>query len=385
MLGRDAALPQPLQEAVAKIESYFTPQDDFRDVSRGNPTPHKLPAEKKSEVGMTRDTWSLTFASDPKHPADVRKPLGGEDGTPFQFADLMAMARNHSVRFPKVMTCLNIGCPLGMGIWEGVPLRELFWRIDPKKNIRRLFYYGYHNDVPDQMFRSSLPIDRILEDPEGIPPVILCYKLNGEWLTSERGGPVRVVVPEGYGFKSIKWLSHIFASNIFYANDTYGEKNNDVDSRLKTFAAVLGIPPIVLADRPIPVTGYAQSGISGLSKVQVWIESDAKPYSGNDPYFRDAPWQDAVILDPPKQWGGDLPDGRIPAETLGFDNLGRPQQWPLRLAKAHWAALLPPLAAGDYTLRCRTIDARGQAQPLPRPFQKSGHAAIESTPFTVES
>ena len=56
------------------------------------------------------------------------------------------------------------------------------------------------------MFRSSLPISRILEDPFDLPPVILCYKLNGQWLTSERGGPVRIVVPEAYGFKSIKWL-----------------------------------------------------------------------------------------------------------------------------------------------------------------------------------
>ena len=80
------------------------------------------------------------------------------------------------------MTCLNIGCPLGMGIWEGVPLREVVWLTQPRENLRRVFYYGYHNDDPKQMFRSSLPIGRVLEDPYDLPPVILCYKLNGEWL-----------------------------------------------------------------------------------------------------------------------------------------------------------------------------------------------------------
>ena len=32
---------------------------------------------------------------------------------------------------------------------------------------------------------SKLPIGRVLEDPFGLPPVILCYKLNGQWLNSE--------------------------------------------------------------------------------------------------------------------------------------------------------------------------------------------------------
>ena len=56
----------------------------------------------------------------------------------------------------------------------------------------------------------------------------------------------------------------------------------------------------------------------------------------------------------------------------------------MRLGKIHWAALLPGLPAGEYTLRSRTIDEKGLAQPMPRPFQKSGHAAIESGEITVK-
>lgn len=382
--GDELPTPQLLDDAIAKIEPYFTKQNDFRDVSRGKPIPHKLPDDQKTANGLTGDTWSLQFRSDPDNPADIRKPLGGDDGAEFKFADLMQLAEQHAVKFPKVMTCLNIGCPLGMGIWEGVPLRELFWRLDPRKDIRRLFYYGFHNDKPEQMFRSSLPIDRILEDPGDLPPVILCYKLNGELLTSQRGGPVRIVVPEAYGFKSIKWLSHIFASNLSHANDTYAEQNNDVASNLKSFAATLAIPPLLFENKPIPVTGYAQSGVAGLSKVQVWVESEETPYAGDDPYFRDAPWQDATILAPPKTWGGEFSSSGIPDDVIGFDQNKQPQQWPMMLAKSHWATVLPALPAGDYTLRCRTIDKKGQPQPLPRPFRKSGHAAIESVPLTIE-
>jgi DMSO/TMAO reductase YedYZ molybdopterin-dependent catalytic subunit len=373
-----------LADALANLEPFFTPPAKFRDVSRGKPLPHSLPEEKKREVGMTRETWRLEVVSDPDNPARLGRELTKADGTALDFDGLLKLGEKHAVRFAKVMTCLNIGCPLGMGVWEGVPLRDVFWLTRPREDVRRVFYYGYHNDDPKQLFQSSLPVGRVLEDPYDLPPVILCYKLNGQWLDSQRGGPVRVVVPEAYGFKSIKWLARIVLTNLAYANDTYIGGNNDVDSPLKSFAATLSCPMEIAAGQPIPVTGYAQVGISGLSKVQVWIAPDKPEWPADDKYFATAPWVSAEILGPPRSWGGELPDDRIAAETLGFDASGQPKQWPLRLGKVHWAALLPGLPAGDYTLRSRTIDEKGTAQPLPRPFRKSGHAAIEGVGIRVK-
>ena len=367
------------------FEPYFTPQDKFRDVSRGKPLPHSLPDDKKREVGLTRETWKLEVTSDPEHPASIRNPFTKQDGTALDFAGLLKLAEKHSVRFAKSMTCLNIGCPLGTGIWEGVPLRELVWLTQPRENLRRVFYHGYHNDDPRQMFRSSLPIDRVLEDPFDLPPVILCYKLNGQWLDSERGGPVRMVVPEAYGFKSIKWLTRVILTNLYHANDTYAEGNNDVDSALKTFAATLSVPAKVKPDQPIPITGYAQVGISGLSRVQVWIQSNATQRPPGDRYFATAPWTDAQILPPPKHWGA-LSDEKMLKGTIGFDPAtGQPLTWPMRLTRVHWTALLPGVPEGEYTLRSRTIDGKGVAQPLPRPLQKSGHSAIEQVDISVKA
>lgn len=383
--GAVAAEPTPpeLEKALATLEPFFTPAAKFRDVSRGKPLPHSLPEDKRQEVGLTRETWKLEILSDPENPAKLGRQLTKADGTALDFPALLKLGEKHAVRFAKVMTCLNLGCPLGMGVWEGVPLREVVWLAEPRENVRRIFYYGYHNDDPKQMFRSSLPIGRVLEDPYDLPPVILCYKLNGEWLDPQRGGPVRVIVPEAYGFKSIKWLSHLVLTNLAYANDTYIGGNNDVDSPLKTFAATLSVPDGAKAEQPLPITGYAQVGISGLSKVQVWIQPEDKEWPADDKYFASAPWRDAQILPPPKNWGA-VPDGRVPAGTLGFDAAGAPQTWPARFAKVHWAAVHPGLPAGEYTLRCRTIDEKGHAQPWPRPFRKAGHNAIESVSFAVK-
>jgi DMSO/TMAO reductase YedYZ molybdopterin-dependent catalytic subunit len=383
-VGRAEARSPELAKAIESLEPFFTPPAKFKDVSRGKPLPHSLPEEKKREVGLTRETWKLEVISDPENPAKLGRELTKANGMALDFEGLLKLAEKHAVRFAKVMTCLNIGCPLGMGIWEGVPLRELVALAQPREDIRRVVYYGYHNDDEKQIFKSSLPLGRVLEDYHDLPPVIACYKLNGEWLDSTRGGPVRIVVPEAYGFKSIKWLSHLVLTNLAHANDTYIGGNNDVDSPLKSFAATLSYPDTIAAGQPIPVTGYAQVGISGLSKVQVWISPEKTDWPTNDKYFATAPWTDAEILAPQKAWGGELPDDKNPEGTLGFDTAGQPKSWPLRLGKAHWAALLPGLPAGDYTLRSRTIDEKGIAQPMPRPFRKSGHAAIEEVSIRVQ-
>lgn len=383
--AKGAARDAVLERLVGELE-YLTPPLEFRSVERGKPLPYKLPPEKRREVGLERDTWKLEVIPDAETPAAVDNPLTIEGGNAFTFADLMELGKQRAVRFLKIMTCNNIGRPLGMGLWEGVPLRDVIWRAQPVRRVRRVFYYGYHNDDPDQMFRSSLPIGRVLEDPPGWHPVILAYKLNGDFIPGVRGGPVRVIVPETYGFKSIKWLTHVVLTDLYHANDTYAtESANDVDSIMKTFARFLHRPESVPAEKPIPLTGMAQVGMSGLEKVQYWLRPAGAEHPEDDPYFARAPWKDAEILAPPENWGGGLPDGKLPVGVRGFDPKSRkPRIWPMRYAMAHWAALLDPLPAGKYEVRCRTVDANGIGQPMPRPFRKSGRNAIQVLPLKVE-
>ena len=387
--GKGEELPPDCAKACEeflKRNEFLTSQEKFGNVSRGNPKPYDLSDEKKKEVGMTQETWQLEVVSDPENKADLENPLTKAAGTALNWDGLMRLAEKQAVSFGKVMTCNNIGRPLGMGFWEGVPLRNVIWMAKPTENVRRVFYHGYHNDDPQQIFRSSLPIGRVLEDPFDLPPVILCYKLNGQYLNSQRGGPVRLVVPEMYGYKSVKWLQKIVLSNLFHANDTYASGNNDIDSWLKTFAHSLYRPEQTKPGQPIPVTGYAQVGISGLTRVETCLLPKDMPWPADDPYFTQAPWTPAHILPPPSTWGGQLPDNQLPKNLHGFNpETGKPLHWPLRLSMIHWAALLPGLPAGEYTLRSRTIDEKGQAQPLPRPFKKSGRNAIESLPIVVKN
>lgn len=364
---------------------YLTPQDEFGDVERGNPLPYTLPAEQRMKAGLERETWHLEVVADPESNTRLDNPLTLDAGSALSFNDLMRLAERCGVQYLKGITCNNIGEPLGMGLWEGVPLREVVWLARPVENVRRVFYYGYHNDDPDQIFRSSLPIGRILEDPPGESPVLLCYKLNGEFLTGKRGGPVRMVVPEAYGFKSVKWLQRVVLTNDHRANDTYALGNNDLESPMKTFARFTQVPSPARAGRPTRISGLAQVGQSGLKKVEYWLHPQGQPLPADDPYYGRGNWQDAELLPPPDHWGA-VANGELPGLPLHFDpESARPREWPMRYTIAYWTAVLEGVPPGNYTLRCRSIDVNGIAQPLPRPFPKSGRVGIQEVAFVVES
>ena len=101
-LAAEERLRDPrLQRSLDALETWLTRPDDFRDVSRGKPLPHSLSEEKRKEVGLTRETWQLEVLSDSDNPSRLRKQLSKEDGTAFDFQDLMQMAKEKAVLFPK--------------------------------------------------------------------------------------------------------------------------------------------------------------------------------------------------------------------------------------------------------------------------------------------
>lgn len=242
-----------LLEAIEEL-IYLTPDEDFRYVGRLKPKASEMSEADRAAAGITRDTWQLEIIADPDSEARLRHPMTKSAGTALSFDNLIQMGQTTAVRYLKVMTCNNIADPLGMGLWEGVPLRELIWKVEPDPKVRRVHYHGFHHDDPKWFFRSSLSINRVFEDPPGGQPVIVCYKLNGNWLSPDRGAPVRMIVPDAYGFKSVKWLRQIQLTTSHLNNDTYADKGNDVDSRMKTYARILNWSENVPNGNAIPLT-----------------------------------------------------------------------------------------------------------------------------------
>jgi len=363
---------------------FLTNPGEFRDVSRGNPRPHTLKGDALVRARLTRDTWRLEIVADGG--AQIATPRTMAKDNALDFATLEKLGQTQSRKFLKAMQCLNIAQPLGQGLWEGVPLRDVLKLVGRINNIRRVYYHGFHNNDPKQLFQSSLSYTQAMEAPPWDLGPFLAYKLNGGPIPLERGGPVRMVVPWAHGFKSIKWLQRITITNEFRANDTYAAGNNDPESYLKT-AAYVDPGPEVFKTQPIVITGTAMVGLSGLKRIEYWLRPDAGNHGqlpDDDPGWRTARWQSCVLQPPPKDWGGTLPDGVLPRDVWGFDpKTGRPKDWPMRYSWAIWSATLPKLRPGGYEFRARTIDLNDFAQPEPRPYPKSGRNEILCRQFTV--
>jgi len=380
---QDKTLNDPvLARAINELE-YLTPANKFIVQRRGNPVLTEIPSEKLPAIGLTRETWKMEILPDPESDSELGNPLTKERGNAVDWEKLMKVAEKNSVRFLHVLTCTNAPRPYGMGLWEGVPLRSFLWMTEPKQNIRRIFCYGYHNDDPKQVFNGSLPVSRVLEEAPGELPVILCYKLNGKYLSQANGGPVRLIVPGLYANRSIKWVQGIMITNSYHANDTYAEGNNDVESPIKTCAKFIHTPDKVKTGQPFAITGLAQVGISGLNKVQYLVHPGGNPVSEEVTDSSIGEWHDAIILPPPAKWGSDLPEGKLPDVMQIDPKNGQPFTWPMSYTIVHWAALITVISPGEIELKCRTIDANGIAQPMPRPFGRSGTNMIEVAKITA--
>ena len=376
------ALPGLAEEtAQVKERPFLTSAADFEDVSRGTPKPHTLTGEALVQAGLTPNSWRLEVRTDETTNAVVTQKAQIERPVTLDYPALLDLGRQHRVLFLKAMQCLNIATPLGQGLWEGVPLREVLRLCGPMSNVRRVYFWGFHNNDPKQRFQSSLSYTQVMETPPGELPVFLAYRLNGEPISLERGGPVRMVVPWAHGFKSIKWLQHIRLTNDYQANDTYAEKNNDPESHLKTAAY---LDDVVVSGRSVQVGGWAISGLSGLSHVETWLRpAGAAVLKDEDPAWQTAVWKRAE-LDPQPDWGAVLPAGVAAREVLGFDrNTGRPMTWPLRYSMVGFSTTLRGLKPGKYEVRARTVDLNGFAQPEPRDLQKSGKNGIQVRTFEI--
>jgi DMSO/TMAO reductase YedYZ molybdopterin-dependent catalytic subunit len=76
-----------------------------------------------------------------------------------------------------------------------VLFRTIVERVKPKAQAKFVWFECYDG------YTTSLPLERLMDDD-----VIVAHRLNGEDLPQPLGGPVRLIVPKLYAYKSPMWL-----------------------------------------------------------------------------------------------------------------------------------------------------------------------------------
>ena len=128
---------------------------------------------------LTPQTWSLNIRGEVLNPIQLN------------FAGLLSLPQKEQT---VDIHCVTSWTKLGTR-WQGVPFRELSNRVQPAPQAKFVVMEC------EQGFTTSLPITALLDDD-----VLIVHSYDGRPLPPEHGGPVRMLVPKRYFYKSAKWL-----------------------------------------------------------------------------------------------------------------------------------------------------------------------------------
>jgi len=112
-----------------------------------------------------------------------------------------SLTLGHVKALPTVESDAPLQCVVGWedrAQWRGVPVQQLLALASPRPEATHVVFRD------DRTFSSSLSMEYIRS---GKP--LLAYELNGEELPSVHGWPLRLVAPDKWGYKWVKWVAEI--------------------------------------------------------------------------------------------------------------------------------------------------------------------------------
>jgi DMSO/TMAO reductase YedYZ molybdopterin-dependent catalytic subunit len=87
--------------------------------------------------------------------------------------------------------------------WRGVRFSDLLAAARPRAEARILTFTSAERPY----------VDTLTIQQAQLPDVMLAYEMDGRPLPREHGAPVRVVIPDMYGYKGVKWVERITLSS----------------------------------------------------------------------------------------------------------------------------------------------------------------------------
>jgi DMSO/TMAO reductase YedYZ molybdopterin-dependent catalytic subunit len=124
---------------------------------------------------------------------------------------------------PRAEQVSTFHCVTGWSVrnvhWAGVRFRDLLATAKPRPEGTVLTFVSAERPYVDTLTLAQAE----LRD------AMLAYEMDGKPLRREHGAPVRVVIPEMYGYKNVKWVERIVVGN--HVEPGYWEQRGyDVDA-----------------------------------------------------------------------------------------------------------------------------------------------------------
>ena len=141
--------------------------------------------------------YSVTSSEPSLTPSEVAISVSGlvNHPTTLTFDALAAL--------PQTQETHDFQCVTGWRVpdvsWQGVALRDLLAHVGVQPTAQALRFTS-----ADGEYTESLTLDQARSDG-----VLVATHMQGQVVSRAHGGPVRLYVPQMYGYKSLKWLKGI--------------------------------------------------------------------------------------------------------------------------------------------------------------------------------
>jgi len=148
--------------------------------------------------------WPVLSAEDvPTMPTDWKFRVGGLVEQP------LALTWEEFLALPRITITTDIHCVTTWSrydnTWEGISIREILRLVKPLSSAQYVMAHSFSvidaGATPPLHYTTNIPLTDLDDDD-----VLIALKHNGLNLEAEHGGPVRLVVPKLYFYKSAKWL-----------------------------------------------------------------------------------------------------------------------------------------------------------------------------------
>jgi DMSO/TMAO reductase YedYZ molybdopterin-dependent catalytic subunit len=183
------------------VSSLWWGQAAWRTASGAlRPATAALPSQLRAALPSPTSGWRIYTVNPPMPRFDAptwRLTIDGlvERPRSFTIDDLR--------RLPRAEQRSDFHCVTGWSVpgvpWAGVRFADLLRHARPRDGAGALTFVS-----AEQPYTDSLTIEQALA-----PDAMLAYEMDGRPLLREHGAPVRVVMPQMYGYKNVKWVRGI--------------------------------------------------------------------------------------------------------------------------------------------------------------------------------
>lgn len=144
---------------------------------------------------LTKKWPILSYEPTPKFDAEkYRFRVWGAVAEPFELTweELQALPR---VQLTSDFHCVTTWSRFD-NAWEGVHIREILKHAKPLPEAKFVMAHSFTG------YTTNMPLADLDDDD-----VLIAFTHDGQPLEPDHGGPVRLIVPKLYAYKSAKWLS----------------------------------------------------------------------------------------------------------------------------------------------------------------------------------